>query len=114
MRRALVVLAVIPGLVLGLALVLRLFFFPSGTETDYPSALMWNDTVYYRSVREAGHVPDSAIAGTISSETDTFPRKNGQANCCPPGTPVAETEEGLAILVDGVWRLCREEEAEVP
>ena len=114
MRRTLLVPAAGVGLALGLALVLRLVLSPSGTETDYPSALMWNDTIYYLSVREAGEVPDSAVAGAISSETDAFPRKNGQANCCPPGTPVAETEAGLAVLVDGVWRLCRAEEAEVP
>ena len=100
-----------PVLILGLALSVRLLRPSTGTETDYPSALMWDGTVYYRSVQEAGQIPESTIVGTISSETDTFPRKNGQANCCPPGTPVAETEEGLAILVDGVWRLCRAKEA---
>lgn len=114
MRRSLAVLAAVLGLALGLALVLRLVLFTSGTETDYPSALMWNDTIFYLSVQEAGHVPDSAIVGTVASETDTFPRKNGQANCCSPGASVAQTEAGLAVLVDGVWRLCREEEAEVP
>ena len=112
MKKCLMVL--LPLLALGLVLFPRLTASPSGTETDYPSALMWNGAIFYLSVQEAGHVPDSAIAGTISSETDTFPRKNGQANCCPPGTPIAQTEEGLAVLVDGVWRLCREAEAEVP
>ena len=108
MKRAFLFL--VPALILGLALGVRLLRPSAGTETDYPSALMWDGTVYYRSVREAGQVPESAIVGTITSETDTFPRKNGQANCCPPGTPVAETEEGLAVLEDGVWRLCREAE----
>ena len=45
--------------------------------------------------------------------TDTFPRKNGQANFCPPGTPVAQTGEGMAVLLDGVWYLCRPKEMEV-
>lgn len=72
---------------------------------------MWDGTVYYRSVQEMDKVPESAIVGTTSSETDAFPRKNGQANCCPPGTPVAETEEGMAVLLDGVWYLCRPETA---
>ena len=114
MRRSLAVLAAVLGLALGLALVLRLVFFTSGTETDYPSALMWDGTIYYLSVQEVESVPEGAIVGTISSETGSFPRKNGQANCCPPGAPVAQAEAGLAVLVDGVWRLCREEEAEVP
>ena len=112
MRRSLVVLATVPGLALGLALILRLLFFTSGTETDYASALMWDDTIYYLSVQEAGHVPDSAVIGAVTSETDTFPRENGRANCCPPGTPVAETEEGLAVELDGVWYLCRPKTAD--
>ena len=114
MRRSLVALAVVLGVALGLAMVLRLVFPMSGTETDYPSALMWNDTIYYLSVQEVEKVPDSAVVGTVTSETDTFPRKNAQANCCPPGTPIAETEEGLAVLLEGVWRLCRAEEAASP
>ena len=58
-----------------------------------------------------GHVPDSAIVGTVASETDTFPRKNGQANCCPPGTPVGRVKEGLAVPLEDVWYLCRPEAA---
>ena len=114
MRRSLFLLAAILGVALGLAMVLRLAFPMSGTETDYPSALMWNDAIYYLSVQEAGEVPESAVVGAVTAETDAFPRKNGQANCCPPGTPIAQTEEGLAVLVDGVWRLCRAEEAASP
>ena len=112
MKKCLMVL--LPLLALGLALLLRLAVSSSGTETDYPSALMWDGTIYYLSVQEVESVPEGAIVGTISSETDSFPRKNGQANCCPPGTPIAQTEEGLAVLVDGVWRLCRAEEAASP
>lgn len=103
----------VPVLILGLVLGVRLLRPSAGTETDYPSALMWDGTVYYRSVQEVDKVPESAIVGTTSSETDAFPWKNGQANCCPPGTPVAETEEGMAVLLDGVWYLCRPKEMEV-
>lgn len=101
----------VPVLILGLVLGVRLLRPSAGTETDYPSALMWDGTVYYRSVQEMDKVPESAIVGTTSFETDAFPRKNGQANCCPPGTPVAQTEEGMAVLLDGVWYLCRPETA---
>ena len=97
-----------------LGLVLWLTGCASDTETDYASALMWNDTIYYLSVQEVGGVPESAVIGTVTAETETFPRENGQANCCPPGTPIAQTEEGLAVLADGVWRLCRAEEAASP
>ncbi|WP_417044250.1 hypothetical protein [Dysosmobacter sp.] len=90
-----------------LGLVLWLTGCASDTETDYASALMWNDTIYYLSVQEVGGVPESAVIGTVTAETETFPRENGQANCCPPGTPVAETEEGLALLLDDAWYLCR-------
>ena len=90
-----------------LALVLGLTGCASDTETDYVSALMWNDTLYYLSVQEVDDVPESAVIGCVDTETDTFPRKNGPANCCPAGTPVAQTEEGLVILVDGAWYLCR-------
>lgn len=65
-------------------------------------------------VQAADELPADAAVGTVSSETDTFPRNDGQANFCPPDTPVAKTEEGMAVLLNGVWRLCREEEAEVP
>lgn len=90
-----------------LALVLWLTGCAGDTETDYASALMWNDTLYYLSVQEVDDVPESAVIGTVTAETETFSRENGQANCCPPGTPVAETEEGLALLLDGAWYLCR-------
>lgn len=100
-----------PVLILGLVLGLRLFPPSSGTETDYPSALMWDDTLYYASAQEADKVPAHAVVGTVSSETDTFPRKNGQANFCPPGTPVAEAGGGMAVQMGGVWYLCRPEEA---
>ncbi len=82
------------------------------TETDYVSALMWNGTICYASVQAVDELPADA-AGTVSYETDTFPRNDGQANFCPPGTPVAETEEGLAVLLDGVWYLCRPKGMEV-
>lgn len=109
MKKCLMVL--LPLLALGLVLFPRLTASPSGTETDYPSALMWDGTVYYRSVQEVENVPESAVVGTISSETDTFPQKDGQANCCPSGTPVARTKEGLAVLSENVWYLCRPEAA---
>lgn len=95
-----------------LALVLWLTGCASDTGTDYVSALMWNDTIYYLSVQEADGVPESAVVGTVTSETDTFPRENGQSNCCPPSTPVAETKEGLSVLLDGVWCLCRPKAAD--
>lgn len=109
MKKCLMVL--LPLLALGLALLLRLAVSSSGTESDYPSALMWDGTIYYLSVQEVESVPEGAIVGTISSETDSFPRKNGQANCCPPGTPVGRVKEGLAVLLEDVWYLCRPEAA---
>ena len=109
MKKCLMVL--LPLLALGLALLLRLAVSSSGTETDYPSALMWNDAIYYLSVQEAGEVPESAVVGAVTAETDAFPRKNGQANCCPPGTPVGRVKEGLAVLLEDVWYLCRPEAA---
>ena len=102
-------LFLVPALILGLTLGVCLLRSPSGTETDYVSALMWDDAIYYLSVQEVDPVPADAVVGTVARETDTFPRKNGQANCCPPGTPVARTEEGLAVELDGVWYLCRPE-----
>ena len=68
MKKCLMVL--LPLLALGLALLLRLAVSSSGTETDYPSALMWDGTIYYLSVQEVESVPEGAIVGTISSETD--------------------------------------------
>lgn len=109
MRRRLVLLALVPGLLFGLW---RIRSLPA-TETDSPSALMWNGTICYASVQAVDELPADAAVGTVSSETDTFPRKNGQANFCPPDTPVAQTEEGMAVLLDGVWYLCRPKEMEV-
>ena len=60
-----------------LGLVLWLTGCASDTETDYASALMWNDTIYYLSVQEVGGVPESAVIGTVTAETETFPRENG-------------------------------------
>ena len=60
-----------------LALVLGLTGCAGGTETDYASALMWNDTLYCLSVQEVDDVPESAVIGTVTAETETFPRENG-------------------------------------
>lgn len=52
-------------------------------------------------------VGQDAIIGYTVSYTDTFPEKNGESNFSRTAElPVAQTESGVAVYYEGVWRLC--------
>ena len=80
----------------------------TGTETDYPAAMMVNGEIYVlTSDPMPGEVDESAIIGYTSSYTDTFPQQDGETNFNRElEMPYAEVEGGIAVLYDNEWRLC--------
>ena len=84
----------------------------TGTETDYPAAMMVNGEIYVlTSDPMPGEVDESAIIGYTSSYIDTFPQQDGETNFNRElEMPYAEVEGGIAVLYDNEWRLCIPEE----
>lgn len=80
----------------------------SGTETDYPAAIMVNGEIYVlTSDSIPAEVDESAIIGYTSSYTDTFPQQDGETNFNRElEMPYAKAEDGIAVLYDNEWRLC--------
>ena len=81
----------------------------SGTETDYAAAIMVNGEIYYKTVTAIPvEIDESAILGYTDSYTDTFPKKDGETNFNNElGMPYARVEEGIVVLFDNEWYLCR-------
>ena len=84
----------------------------SGSETDYPAAIMVDGEVYYLvSEPTTGEVHDSAILGHTSSYTDTFPQKDGETNFNRElEMPYAKVTEGIAVFYENEWHLCAPED----
>ena len=80
-----------------------------GVETDYAAAIMVDGTIYYKSIEEIpAEEAENMIIGYTKSYTDTFPKKDGQTNFSRErNLPYAKVDEGIAILIDGTWYLCR-------
>ena len=84
----------------------------SGSETDYPAAIMVDGDVYYLvSESMAGEVDDSAILGHTLSYTDTFPQKDGETNFNRElEIPYVKVTEGIAVFYENEWHLCTPED----
>lgn len=80
----------------------------SGTETDYPAAIMVNSEIYVLTPDSmSAEVDESAIIGYTSSYTDTFPQQDGETNFNRElEMPYAKVEDGIAVFYDNEWRLC--------
>ena len=81
----------------------------TGTETDYPAAMMVNGTIYVKTLGPMpGEVDKSAVIGYTSSYADTFPQQDGETNFNRElEMPYAEVEGGIAVLYDNEWYLYR-------
>ncbi len=77
-------------------------------QTDYPAAIMVDDTVFLKSgAPMPAEINESAIIGCTLSYTDSFPKKNGETNFSrETGLPYARVEGGIAILCENEWYLC--------
>ena len=75
--------------------------------TDYPAAIMVNDTIYLlEGDPMPSEVDESAIVGYTESYTDTFPENNGETNFNRElGMPYAQVEGGIAVLYNNEWYL---------
>ena len=80
----------------------------TGTETDYPAAIMVNGEIYVlTSEPMPAEVDESAIIGYTASYTDTFPQQDGETNFNRElELPYAKVENGIAVLYDNKWCLC--------
>ena len=95
-------------IVLVILLSFSLFSCGKGVETDYPAAIMVDETIYYKSIQEIpAEDAEDNIIGYTTSYTNTFPNKDGQTNFIRElNLPYAKVDGGIAILIDGTWYMC--------
>ncbi|MFI3326308.1 MAG: hypothetical protein R3Y35_09065 [Clostridia bacterium] len=75
-------------------------------ESDYPSAIMIDNTIYHRTITEV-EVDENAEFFYPTSYTDSYPNKNGETNFDRElKTKCVMLDEGLAVNTDGTWYLC--------
>ncbi len=88
----------------------------SGTEADYPAAIMVRGNIYFlTSAAPETAVDESAIIGYTTSYTDTFPQKDGETNFNRDlEMPYAEAGDGIAVLYNNEWLLCIPEDLARP
>lgn len=83
----------------------------TGAKSDYPAMLMIDGTLYYGTADRYENPVDAAVAQTVTSYTNSVPEKDGACNFDRSlKAKYILTERGLAVLVDGEWRLFRAEE----
>lgn len=92
-----------------------LLFYPDA-QTDYPAAIMVEDTVYLLSTEPSpAEVDESVIIGYTKSYTGTFPEKNGETNFNQElNMPYARVEGGIAVLYENEWYLCTPQKRPIP
>ncbi|MDO5406013.1 MAG: M56 family metallopeptidase [Eubacteriales bacterium] len=92
-----------------------LLFYPDA-QTDYPAAIMVEDTVYLLSAEPSPvEVDESVIIGYTKSYTGTFPEKNGETNFNQElNMPYARVEGGIAVLYENEWYLCTPQKRSIP
>ena len=75
---------------------------------DYPAAIMVDDVVYYLSYAMPAEIDESAVVGYTTSYTDEMPQSNGEINFNRElNTPYARVSDGIAILYENEWWLCK-------
>lgn len=78
------------------------------STTDYPAAIMVEDTVYLYSMETVDReFDDSEITGYTTSYTDTFPEKNGETNFNREiDMPYVMLDKGVGVYYEDAWHLC--------
>ena len=98
------------ALVLASICVLGLVGCNKGTDTMYQLGIMVDGVFYEKSYQPMPiEVDETAIIGYIESYTDTFPKKDGETNISKNliGKPYAKVEDGIAVLYQNEWYLCK-------
>ena len=78
------------------------------TATDYPAAIMADDSIYLLSAEPMEEeIDEIAVIGYTEYYTDTFPERNGETNFNRElNMPFAKVEGGIAVLYENKWYLC--------
>ena len=84
----------------------------SGQGTDYPAAIMVEDSIYLLSTETLStNIDENEITGYTKSYTDGLPEKNGETNFNRElEMPFAKVEGGIAVFYEDNWYLCTPEE----
>ena len=103
MKKAIIIVLILTSLI-GLA-----GCHSSSTAGDYPAAIMVDGEIYLLDLEPVqAEVDDRDILGYTTSYTDTFPQKDGETNFNRElEMPYAKVEDGVAVLYDNEWRLCK-------
>ena len=78
---------------------------PQAPSTRQPSILV-NDTYYFITGRSVDvNIDENDYLGVVTSEVplSEIPTKNEQSNFVKEGTPYADYEDGIVVLIDGKW-----------
>ena len=78
---------------------------PPAPNTRQPS-IMVNDTYYFITGKSANvEFDENDYLGVVTSSVplSEIPTKNEQSNFVMEGTPYAEYDDGIVVLIDGKW-----------
>jgi len=78
---------------------------PQAPNTRQPS-IMVGDTYYFLTGLSANiEIDERDYLGVVTSSVplSQIPTKNGESNFIEEGTPYAEHENGIVVLIDGKW-----------
>ena len=77
-------------------------------KEDYPAAIMVDGVVYYLAYTMPAEIDESAIVGYTTSYTNEMPQSNGETNFNRElNMAYAKVSDGIAILYENEWWLCK-------
>lgn len=85
-----------------------------GTDTMYRLGIMVDGIFYEKSHAMPAEIEESAVIGYVAFYTDAFPTREKETNISKDliGAPVARVEDGIAILYQNEWYLCKADATE--
>ena len=100
--------------VLALACLLGMAGCDQGADTMYRLGIMIDGIFYEKSHAMPAEIDEGAIIGHIELYTEAFPTRDKETNISRDliGAPIAKVEDGIAILYQNEWYLCKADAAE--
>ena len=101
-------------LVLTLAFLLGMAGCSKGTDTMYRLGILVEGIFYEKSHAMPAEIEESAVIGYVAFYTDGFPTREMETNISKDliGAPVARVADGIAVLYQNEWYLCKADTGE--
>ena len=80
-----------------------------GTDTMYRLGILVDGIFYEMAYAMPAEIEESAVIGYVAFYTDGFPTRDKETNISKDliGAPVARVEDGIAVLYQNEWYLCK-------